>query len=386
MDYTHVIVHFDEIGLKGKNRFIFENKLVNNIRDSIKDNILRAKKDVGQVILNLAENYDKETITNNLSRLPGIANFSFALESKEDLEEFKKISLELIKDAEKDSTFKIDTKRHKKTFPLKSFEVSSLVGEFVLSKKDLKVKMKNPDHLITIEICQKKTYIHSEKIESMGGLPVTSAKPLMSLLSGGIDSPVASYLMMKRGSKVTFVHFQNEGQMKHSVQGKIEQLVKKLSEIQGKSRLYIIPFADIQKEIIMKVKGKYRMLVYRRFMIRIAEKIAKKQRIKALIMGDNLSQVASQTVPNLVSVYETATMPIFSPLMGYNKREITDLSKIIGTYEISILPYGDCCSFFVDKHPETNSTIIDMRKSENDMDIDEMVNTAIEKAVIIDTE
>jgi thiamine biosynthesis protein ThiI len=203
------------------------------------------------------------------------------------------------------------------------------------------------------------------------------------LVSGGIDSPVASFLMMKRGMKAEFIHFQNKSQLTKAVENKVEQLIEQLSKYQNGGKLYIVPFDNIQKEIIKNVKAELRMLIYRRLMFMISEKIANKEKIKALVTGDSLAQVASQTLPNMEAVYAATGKLILTPLVGMNKNEIVGLAKKIGTYDISILPYGDCCSYFVAEHPETNAKIDVLTDAEKNIDKDSLVEEAVKNVKVV---
>jgi thiamine biosynthesis protein ThiI len=202
-------------------------------------------------------------------------------------------------------------------------------------------------------------------------------------LSGGIDSPVASYLMMKRGCKVVFVNIYNQTQVDRSVLSKIDKIVNELTKFQGKSRLYVVPFANIQKQIIMNVPSKYRMVIYRRFMFRIMNLISQKEKTKAFVTGDSVGQVASQTLENINSIYDASELPILCPLIGMNKEEIIEISKFIGTYEHSIIPFPDCCSFMIAQHPETKSRLDDIKKIEENIEnIDELVASCVEEAEV----
>ena len=377
MKYTHIVVHYDEIGLKGKNRPKFEVALAKNIKQAVGEYINAVKRERGQILITLKKEYDAGYITKRLSITPGIAHFSFALKTKLDMIGIKKTALKLLTKG----TFKVNTKRHNKNFTKKSPDVNTEVGLFLEKKTGLTVKMKNPNTEIVIEICNKNAFLSAQKIPGVGGLPVGTAGKAITLISGGIDSPVASFLMMKRGSKAVFVHFQNKTQMTIAVQDKIEQVIEQLSLVQGKSKLYIVPFGDIQKAIIRQVPSKQRMLVYRRLMLRIAEKICDKEKAKALVLGDSLSQVASQTMENLGAVYSVASKLILCPLIGMNKLETTNLAKRIGTYEPSILPYPDCCSFLIAKHPETKATTKQLDKCEKDLDVDKLVSSAVRGAI-----
>jgi thiamine biosynthesis protein ThiI len=253
------------------------------------------------------------------------------------------------------------------------------IGAFVQETSGKRVDLTKPELTICVEICDKNAFVSKEKILGVGGLPVGSAGRVVCLISGGIDSPVAAYMMMNRGAEVVFVHFQNDTQMKHSVERKIAALVRILSAYQGESKLYIVPFGDVQRNIIIGVNSRIRMLIYRRFMVRIACEIAKLEGAKALVLGDSLSQVASQTLENINTVYAVSDRAILSPLIGFNKKDTVALAKKMGTYESSILPYGDCCSFMIAEHPVTHASIEEAARAEDTLDIERLVKSALEK-------
>ena len=409
--YTHIIIHYDEITLKGGNRPFFERVLMNNIREFIKNaGCLNIHKDGGKIIIEMNEADsevrlpDLEKIKEILKNIPGISNFCLAVSVDKNIEAINKKTVELLKNYlqtedkkilqsfdklkinstqddrnNKIKTFKIEARRSDKKFEFKSPEINAKVGEFVLENTKLKVDVHNPDIEIVVDVGHKYCYIYFEKIKGIGGLPVGTAGKLVSLLSGGIDSPVASYMMMKRGAKIIFVHFKNKTISSDAGDDKIKNLVKELSHFQGKSKLYIVPFEEFQKEIIAKIPSKNRMIVYRRIMFKLAEIIAKKENAKGFVTGDSLSQVASQTLENIGVIYNVASYPVFSPLIGMNKQEIIDLALKIETYETSIIPYQDCCSFLIAKHPETKAKLEDIIKQEEILEIDEIVKRIITK-------
>ena len=379
--YTHIIIHYDEITLKGGNRPFFERVLISNIKEFL-ENIKYDKiyKDGGKIIIEINKNTDLEKTKEVLENIPGISNFYFAVSEKKDLEKINKKTVELLDSSEKikiKKTFKIEARRSDKKFEFKSPEINARVGESVLENTELKVNVHNPDIEIVVDIGHKQCFIYFEKIKGIGGLPVGTAGKLVSLLSGGIDSPVASYMMMKRGAKIIFVHFKNKTISSSAGNDKIKNLVKKLSRFQGRSKLYIIPFEEFQKEIIAKIPAKNRMIIYRRIMFKLAEIIAKKEKAKGFVTGDSLSQVASQTLDNIGVIYNSANLPIFPPLIGMNKQEIIDLAVKIKTYEISILPYQDCCSFLIAKHPETKGKLNEIIKQEENLEIDKIAERII---------
>lgn len=383
MEWTDVVVHYDELGLKGKNRHVFEDCLIRNIKHAVKNDISAVRKEYGQIILGCEKGYDASTIEKRLRKIPGIAFFSFAIKAELDLADIKEKALGLVRPL-KMRSFKIDARRHNKMFSHDSQAINCEVGAYVQKSTGAKVKLKDPHVTICVEICDKNAYLSLGRVDGIGGLPVGTACKVVCLLSGGLDSPVASWMMMKRGAKAVFVHFSNDTGSTGQVKGKIRDLVKILSDYQGGAKLHIVPFGGIQKQIIMSVNSKFRTLVYRRFMVRIACEIAKREHAKAIVLGDNLSQVASQTAENLEVAYVVSSKLVFSPLIGFNKNEIIQLSKDIGTYDVSIQPYPDCCSFFTAKHPEIKATPKELERVESTLDVSSLVDSAVKSVSTIE--
>jgi thiamine biosynthesis protein ThiI len=374
----YVIVHYDEIALKKGNRDNFELILLNNLKESLgKDAIITNERD--HFMIEFKKEMTKED-AQKLTRIPGVSFSSPAIKTELDIEQIKKAALDII---ENEQSFKIDARRHNKNFKYDSMQLNHDVGEYVLDHKKLKVKMKDAEAVIKVEICNRCAYISKNNISGMGGLPTGSTGKTVALISGGIDSPVASYMMMKRGTKVTFVHFQNSNMQKEAVQGKVEELAKILSTYQNGAKLYIVPFDKIQKKIITEMPARIRMIIYKRLMLKISSIIADKIKAKAMIVGDNLAQVASQTMENMDSIYFDCNKMVFKPLIGMNKREIIDMARKIGTYEISIQPYQDCCSFFISEHPETRATREMMIEVEKNLDMTSLIDDALENVKLV---
>jgi thiamine biosynthesis protein ThiI len=377
--FDSIVIHYSEIGTKGKNRDFFEKQLMDNVKSFLGEKVSKVYRRGGRIICDV-ESLDG--IENVLKFIPGVANFSFAMKCELDYNDIQEKVFYFLKDADF-STFKVVTSRSNKNFKMNSDEVNRLLGERVILEFNKKVKMVNPDLNIFVEIGEKEAFVFFEKIQGIGGLPVGSSGKIISSLSGGIDSPVASYLMMKRGCKVVFVHIYNQTQVDRSVLSKIDKIVNELTKFQGKSKLYVVPFANIQKQIIMNVPSKYRMIIYRRFMFRIMNLISQKEKTKAFVTGDSVGQVASQTLENINSIYDASGLPILCPLIGMNKEEIVEISKFIGTYEHSIIPFPDCCSFMIAQHPETKSRLEDIKKIEDNIEnIDELVASCVEEAEV----
>ncbi len=357
-----ILVHYGEIGTKGENRELFERALMRNLGKALQEFGVRVYRRYGRVVCEI-EQMDREAIIERLRRLPGIEYFAFARRTKSELNNIEKASLELLKEREF-STFKVETKRSNKAFPLTSLEINRKIGELVVRELGKKVNVKNPELKIHIEICEKESFIYLEKVRGIGGLPVGVSGKVICLLSGGIDSPVAAFLMMKRGCEVVFLHFYNSTLVSRAALSKVERIVKKLTEVQLESKLYVVPFDELQREIVANIPPEYRMIIYRRYMMRIANSIAGKEMAKAIVTGDSVGQVASQTLDNLASIFAVAEFPVLTPLAGMNKMETVKIAKQIGTYELSVLPYPDCCSFMIAKHPATKTKAEELSKLE----------------------
>ena len=383
MDF--VVCHYHEIGLKGKNRDFFEKKLVENIKKALKPEFFNwVKRFPGRIVIELTEKgvRNSKKIEQSLNYVFGISYFVFAKVTKPQLKEIKKTALELIS-AQKGKTFKIETKRSDKKFPYPSHRVNELIGEYILKHtKGKTVKLENPKIICFIEILPEIAFIYTKKIKGLGGLPVTTAGKVVSLLSGGIDSPVASFLVQKRGAKIIFVHFHAYPYTSKASIEKVEKIVEILNRYQFTSKLYLVPFAEIQKEILLKTQARFRVILYRRMMLKIAETIAKKEGAQALVTGESLGQVASQTLENIRVIEEAVKMPVFRPLIGKDKEEIIQIAKKIGTYEISIIPHQDCCARFLPKHPETRAKINDIKREEKKLEIKSLIQRIIKDTEI----
>lgn len=373
----NVIIHYSEIGLKGKNRAFFEKKLAHNIKTETMG-IKKVFRLNGKITAELDDNCREERIAKSLSLIPGVSSFAFAEKAELFLEAIGKKALEILSE-EKFKTFRITAVRSNKSFLKNSGEINIRIGDIIRKKLNKKVNLDNPEVTLYIEISEKEVFLYTQKNRGIGGLPVGSSGKAVALLSGGIDSPAASFLAAKRGLKVVFCHVQNKT-MAGTREGvsKITKIAKGLAKIQGKSTLYIVPFEEIQKSIITCIPAELRMIVYRRFMMRIAQSVAAIEKAKGIVTGDSIGQVASQTLENLNCIYEGLKLPVFPPLIGMNKEEIIEIARKINTYDLSILPYPDCCSFLIAKHPETKA---DMRKIAEFEKIIENKNKLVKKSV-----
>ena len=384
MENGYVIVHYDEIGTKGKNRKFFEYQLIDNIKKALADHPPSSvRRGYGRIIVKLSRVTDFRPIADRLSIISGIVNFSPAYRSRWDIEDLKEVLSILVKDRSFNS-FKIDTRRSDKSFPLNSIKVNSILGEHVLKEKDgVRVDLKQPELTCFVELSNKEAYIYFEKHKGSRGLPSGIGAKTVALLSGGIDSPVASYRIMRRGSVCVFVHFHSYPFTDKASIDKVVDLAKILNCYQLPSKLYLAPLADIQQEIVAKAPPGLRVILYRRMMVRIAEQVARREKAKALVTGDSLGQVASQTVENLAAVDQVATMPILRPLIGEDKIDITKQAQKIGTYELSIAPYQDCCSLFIPRQPETKANLGAVMVAEKGLgDYETLIAQAVEKTTL----
>ncbi|MDD5221194.1 MAG: tRNA uracil 4-sulfurtransferase ThiI [Candidatus Paceibacterota bacterium] len=377
MKNTHILCHYSEIALKGRNRSFFEKKLIENIKKSLdKDSFSTVKLFGGIISFELTPAAKEKKIKESLSKVFGISGFSFAVKTNQDIKDIKKISLEAIKE-KKGKTFKIHCSRSDKSFSLTSNKVNNIVGKYICDNTDKIVKLKKPSITCFIEIVKKEAYIYVKKEKGLGGLPVSCAGKVISLISGGIDSPVSSYLIMKRGASCIFVSFHSYPYTDEQSLKKIHNLVRMLTPYQNKSTLYMVPFANIQQEIATNTPSSLRIILYRRMMVRIAQEIAKQEHAQAIISGDSLSQVASQTLENISAIEQAADIPIFRPLIGMNKDEIISIAQRIKTFDISILPHQDCCTRFVPANPATKANLKDVLQAENNLNIKKLIKEAL---------
>ena len=381
MDNRFIIVHYDEIGLKGGNRKLFEYRLMDNIRGVLNGSkYTSVRRGFGRIIVELPKDHDFRAIEGKLSLVPGIVHFSRAHRSRWDIEALKEDLGDLVKE-KSFASFRINTKRSDKTFPLNSTQVNSILGEYILRKTpDVKVDLKNPELTCYIELSNKEAYIYFEKIKGPRGLPSGISGKVGALLSGGIDSPVASYRIIRRGAVCVFIHFHSYPFTDKASIDKVVELANILNRYQLHSKLYLAPLAEIQQEIVAKTPPGLRVILYRRMMVRIAERLGRRDKVKALVTGDSLGQVASQTLENLAAVDQVATMPILRSLIGEDKLDITRQAQKIGTYETSIAPYQDCCSLFVPRRPETKANLEAVREAEEGLgNIEGLVTGAVDQ-------
>lgn len=349
-----VLVRYGEIALKGLNRAYFEDTLKNNIAKRLrKYKDVTIKKAQSRLEVHFTES-NQEEIIDSIKNIFGIAYISKALIVESDMEQISKAALSLY---EEGKSFKIETRRGDKNFYLKSPEISAQVGAYVLSNSSAaKVDVVNPETVIEVEV-RKSTYVYTQSYKCRAGLPTSTGGKAALLLSGGIDSPVAGYMMASRGMELVCVYFHSSPYTSAEARQKVVDLAKALNDFAPGVVLYSVPFTKIQESIIERCDITYLTILMRRYMMIIAEKIARKNNAKALITGESLGQVASQTIESIYATNEVCKMPVFRPLIGFDKINTINMAKDIGTYDISVLPYEDCCTIFTPKHPQTRPKI-----------------------------
>ncbi len=372
-----ILIHYHEINLKKNNRGWFESRLFQHLQALLRDLPHEGvKRFAGRMTVSLSPGSPVGEIRSRLRKAFGVANFAIAWEAPADLDSLRAALKELVSAAQFQS-FKIDSRRGTKDFPLNSQQLNEVLGSFVQGLTGAAVRMENPDIVFHVELVGRQAFIYFEKISGSGGLPSGTGGKVLCLLSGGIDSPVAAYRLMRRGCHVLFVHFHSFPHTTPESQEKVRRILQVLSGFQLECRLHLVPFAEVQREIVAYAPASLRVILYRRFMVRIAEAIALHEKAAALVTGDSLGQVASQTLENLRTVSEAATLQIFRPLIGDDKEDIIRIARDIGTYEISILPDQDCCTMFVPKHPETMSSPEQVEKAESALDLRRLVQSAM---------
>ena len=388
MTYTSFLIKYAEIGIKGKNRYLFEDALVRQIKYALKkcDGEFNVHKAEGRIYVDVLSDYDFDETVAALKTVFGISGICPVVQAEDKgYEQLTQDVLKYVDDVypDKKRTFKVAARRSRKNYPMDSMELNRELGGVILDAyPEMSVDVHNPDILLTVEV-REKIYIYSEIIPGPGGMPVgTNGK---AMLSGGIDSPVAGYMVAKRGVKIDAVYFHAPPYTSERAKQKVVDLARLVSRYTGPIYLHIINFTDIQLYIYEQCPHEELTIIMRRYMMRIAEHIAKETDCLGLITGESIGQVASQTMHSLAATNEVCTIPVYRPLIGFDKQEIVEISEKINTYETSILPYEDCCTIFVAKHPVTKPNLNIIKKHEENLSekIDELVKTALETDELI---
>jgi thiamine biosynthesis protein ThiI len=377
------ILHYHEISLKRGNRPLFLRHLQQNVVRAISDlGPVRLVQLSGRIMLDLSRHPDPERLRERLARVCGVANFSLALRTGVSREALR-AAVEQAIEGRTFGSFRITARRAFKTFPLTSVELNRDLGAHVLARRpDCRVSLEHPELNVHVEVLPGEAFVYADRHAGAGGLPVGASGTVAALLSGGIDSPVAAWRLMKRGCRVVFVHFHSAPYLPDLSRGKARELVARLTQWQYYSRLFVVPFGEIQREVVLAVPPPARVVVYRRLMVRIAERLARHSGAPALVTGESLGQVASQTLQNLTRIDEAVSMPILRPLIGMDKLEITEQAHALGTFEVSIEPDADCCTLFTPRHPDTRMEAAQVAAVEARLDIARLVTQGVEAATL----
>jgi len=378
-----VVVHYHEISLKRGNRPLFLRQLARNLRSATADlGRLTLRQRPGRIVLDLDDHPQPEAVRDRVLRVCGVASASLGYRTSATLDAMKSLVGRLV-EGRQFASFRVSARRAFKTYPLSSVEMNRALGAFVLERvPTTRVSLERFEVEIVVEVLPDEAFVSLDRRPGPGGLPVGASGTVAALLSGGIDSPVAAWRMMKRGCRVVFVHFHSVPYLPDTSQVKARALVERLTGWQYASQLYLVPFGEIQREVVLSVPPPARVVVYRRLMVRIAEEIARRTGALALATGESLGQVASQTLENIARIDEAASVPILRPLIGMDKLEITEQAKQLGTFEISIEPDADCCTLFTPKHPFTRMQVDDVRGAESRLDFERLVAAGVEGATM----
>ena len=388
--YNILIVKYGEIGVKGKNRYIFENKLIKNVKNILKPiGKFNVYKEYGRIYVDL-DGYDYEEVVEEVKKVFGIVGVCPAVRAEKDYNLLKELALKMLEEKIEQGykSFKVDSRRGDKDFKLTSQEISLDIGGYLVSqvKDKIAVDVRNPEVKIHCELRQNHVMVYSDTIPGYGGLPLGTNGRAMSLLSGGIDSPVASWMVAKRGMELECIHFHSYPFTSEKSQEKVRDLAQILSKYCGRVRLHKVNMLEIQKAIGLNCKDEEMTIISRRFMMRIAERVAESRHCDALVTGESIGQVASQTIQGLTCTNASVKMPVFRPLIAMDKTEIIEVAQKIGTFETSILPEEDCCTVFSPKKPVTKPKLDRIEKSENKLDVEKLIQDAIDNIEVEDIE
>lgn len=388
--YNILIVKYGEIGVKGKNRYIFENKLIKNVKNILKPiGKFNVYKEYGRIYVDL-DGYDYEEVVEEVRKVFGIVGVCPAVRAEKDYNLLKELALKMLEEKIEQGykSFKVDSRRGDKDFKLTSQEMSLDIGGYLVSqvKDKIAVDVRNPEVKIHCELRQNHVMVYSDTIPGYGGLPLGTNGRAMSLLSGGIDSPVASWMVAKRGMELECIHFHSYPFTSEKSQEKVRDLAQILAKYCGRVRLHKVNMLEIQKAIGLNCKDEEMTIISRRFMMRIAERVAESRHCDALATGESIGQVASQTIQGLTCTNASVKMPVFRPLIAMDKTEIIEVAQKIGTFETSILPEEDCCTVFSPKKPVTKPKLDRIEKSENKLDVEKLIQDAIDNIEVEDIE
>ncbi len=380
---TSILAHYSEVALKGKNRPWFIGRLVRNIHMALAGlSVKEVRTPMGRIEIVLGREATAGEIRDRMGRVFGIANYSVATRIPLDFEGMAEAIVSRLPPRESVSSFRVYVRRADQQFAVPSPDLARDLGSRVWHARGWKVDLDRAELVISVEIVPGSAFLYMNKEAGPGGLPTGTAGRVAALLSGGIDSPVAAWRLMKRGCHVTLIHFHSAPFLSNTSQEKARRLAAVLTRYQLRSRLYLVPFGELQRQVTLSVPGDLRVVVYRRFMLRIAERIARDVRARALVTGDVIGQVASQTLDNIVAADSATRLPIFRPLIGMDKEEIVTQAQRLGTFDISIIPDEDTCTLFTPRHPETHARRHQIDEVEGTLPVGEMVKAATAQAVV----
>lgn len=378
MEFDHLLVRYGELTLKGTNRKKFVNALKDNVIKSlqtIEGTHVKGKRD--RMYISLTEEADAQEVINRLTKIFGIKSISPVHKTCQELDEIKKLCVDLAQDFKPGETFKIDVKRVDKSFPMDTYALQRELGGAILqATEDISVDVKQPDYNVRVEVRMDGVYVFTQIYEGAGGLPVGTGGKTLLMLSGGIDSPVAGMEIMKRGVYIEAIHFHSPPFTSEKAKDKVIELTRILSERVGPIKLHIVPFTELQKQINKVVHPRYTMTSTRRMMLRVADIVLEKVGANAIVNGENLGQVASQTLKSMYAINDVTSTPILRPLVSLDKEDIVKKAREIGTFDVSIQPYEDCCTIFTPKNPVTEPDFDKVIKYESVFNFDEMVQRA----------
>lgn len=378
-----ILIKYGELTTKKDNRKFFIKTLRNNILNKLSDYDIVVTDDYYRMFIDVNED-DIDSITSKLKCIFGIHEIAVCY--KDEIvseEEIKKVSLMVMKE-EDFCTFKVETKRSDKSFPIKSIDMNNIIGSLILKNIECKVDVHNPDIILNIEIRREGFYVYTKGIKCLGGYPVGTLGRGLLMLSGGIDSPVAGYMTIKRGVELYYLYFESRPHTSIEARNKVRELARKLEKYNTNGKLMVVNFTKIQETIYKNLDTTYLITIMRRMMYRIAERVAKKNKCLAIVNGESVGQVASQTLSSMIAVNDVTSYPILRPLCSFDKLDIIEISKKIDTYDISILPYEDCCTVFVPRHPVINPNLKHIYNEESKIDFDTLIDEAVNTIEVVD--
>ena len=382
MKYDHIMVRFGELSTKGKNKNLFIKTLAKNIKGALSDfEGIEIISKFDHIYVKLNDN-DPDKVIEILQDVSGIQGLSLVLLTSDDIENLRKVCLELV-EQEEGKTFKVHAKRANKKYPLISDQINREIAKVILQNTELKVDVHNPDILVSIEIREEGAFVFTHTYKGAGGYPLGVGGKIMHMLSGGIDSPVAAYLLMKRGIKIECIHFASPPYTNAGVIEKLKDLLGKLNKYQPEIRLNIIPFTKLQEEIYAQSDESYAITLMRRMMFRLADRLAKRRRCLAISSGESVGQVASQTLDSMNVINDVTNMPVLRPVVCFDKTDIIALARKIDTFDISIRPFEDCCTIFAPKNPKTRPSMEEVLKFEAKWDYNKMIDEALDSVEVI---